>query len=412
MRKLVSLMLVLVFMLTGCAPAQKEQRAKQDVLTMDWSEIQRSAKGSQVRMFMWGGDQAVNRYIDQWVAPRLKEQYGVNLVRTPMNAPEFMQKLTTEKQAELAQGTMDILWLNGENFKNAKENQLLAPAFVQVLPNYQRYIDAAALDVQYDFGTPTEGLEAPWGKVQFVSLYDSAKVSNPPKSFAELAEWVKANPGKFTYPDPADFSGNAFLRHLMYEVVGKDKLVGKKFNAEDAETATKPMWEYLRQIKPYLWREGKTYPQDLTQLDQLFNQGEVWFSMGYNEARAEALIKQGTLPKSTKSFIMEPGSIGNTHFLTIPYNSPNRAGAMVAINFMLSPEAQLAKMDSQWWGENTVLDPSKLSSADQTKLTNLDRGVTVLPAAELKQAILPEVDPAYVEWIKEKWMREVVQAAN
>lgn len=414
MRKLVSLMLVLVFMLTGCTPAKQAEpeQSTKDVLELEWSEVEQVAKGSQVKIFMWGGDQAVNRYIDQWVAPKLKAQYGIKLVRTPMNAPEFMQKLSTEKQAELAQGTMDLLWLNGENFKNAKANQLLAPAFVQGLPNYQKYVDAEALDVQYDFGTPVDGLEAPWGKVQFVSLYDSAKVTNPPRSFAELADWVKANPGKFTYPDPADFSGNAFLRHLMYEVVGKDTLVGKKFDPQFAETATKPMWDYLRQIKPYLWRQGETYPQDLTQLDQKFNQGEVWFSMGYNEARAEALIKQGVLPKSTKSFIMEPGSIGNTHFLTIPYNSPNRAGAMVAINFMLSPEAQLAKMNPEWWGENTVLDPAKLIDADQAKLAKLNRGATVLPSAELKQAILPEVDPGYVTWIKEKWMREVVQTTN
>lgn len=409
MRKLVCLMMSVLMLMTGCTSKQPQKTSK-EALEMSWQEVEQAAKGSQVRIFMWGGDQAVNRYMDQWVAPKLKEQYGITLIRTPMNAPEFLQKLQTEKQAGVAQGTMDILWVNGENFKNAKDKQLLSKAFVHKLPNFQQYVDAEALDVKYDFGTPVDGQEAPWGKVQFVALYDSAKVTSPPKNFTELAQWVKANPGKFTYPEPNDFSGNAFLRHLMYDTVGVDKLVGKEFNAQALEEATKPMWDYLRQIKPYLWHQGETYPQDLTQLDQKFNQGEVWFSMGYNEARAEALIKQGVLPRTTKSFIMEPGSIGNTHFLTIPYNSPNAAGALVAINFLLSPEAQLTKIDPTWWGENTVLDPNQLSTADQQKLTNLNRGPTVLPATELKQAILPEVNPEYVNWIKEKWMREVVQS--
>lgn len=153
----------------------------------------------------------------------------------------------------------------------------------------------------------------------------------------------------------------------------------------------------------------RNVPRVVNQLDQLYSRGEVWFSMGYNEARAESFIQNGTFPDTTKTLVMESGSIGNTHFLTLPFNTPNPAGAMVAINFLLSPDAQLAKMDPSMWGENMVLDPQKLSDEHKQQLAEMNRGASVLSAQELKNALLPEVDSQYVNWIKESWLREVVQ---
>jgi putative spermidine/putrescine transport system substrate-binding protein len=407
-------LLVLLSILAACGNGNIKEnvtdRESDTVLGQDWSGIEAAAKGTEVRIFMWGGDDGINQYMDEWVAPRLKEQYGVTLTRTPMDTGDILNKLLTEKQANKETGTIDIIWVNGENFKNAKENNLLLGSFASKLPNYNTYVDTESLDINYDFGTPVDGLEAPWGKVQFVFLYDSAKVANPPSTFTELKEWVEANPNKFTYPNATDFTGNAFLRHVLYESVGgPQRLLEKGYDEEFVDANSEEMWTYLNDIKPYLWREGETYPESLAQLDQLYSRGEVWFSMGYNEARAESLIKNGTFPETTKTFVMESGSIGNTHFLTVPFNGPNSAGAMVAINFMLSPEAQLAKMEPTMWGENMVLDPDKLSAEHKKQLAEIDRGASVLSSQGLKEALLPEVDAQYVNWIKEKWLSEVVQ---
>jgi putative spermidine/putrescine transport system substrate-binding protein len=219
--------------------------------------------------------------MDEWVAPRLKEQYGITLTRTPMDTGDILNKLLTEKKADKQKGTIDIIWVNGENFKNAKENKLLWNAFVPKLPNFSTYVDTQSLDINYDFGTAVEGLEAPWGKVQFVFLYNSTKVDHPPSTLSELKEWVKEHPNKFTYPNANDFTGNAFLRHVLYESVGgPDPLLEKSYDQQFVDANSEEMWTYLKEIKPYLWREGETYPESLTQLDQLYSRGEVWFSMG------------------------------------------------------------------------------------------------------------------------------------
>ncbi|KHE67263.1 ABC transporter substrate-binding protein, partial [Halobacillus sp. BBL2006] len=323
---------------------------------------------------------------------------------------EILQKLQTEKQAEKNEGTIDIVWINGENFKNAKENGLLAGSFVDALPNFNKYYQTDDPAFQTDFGTDVNGMEAPWGKVQFVFHYDESKIDSPPGSFEELKTWIKDNPGKFAYPNAEDFTGNAFLRHILYANAESPSSIYEEplDNKKISDTAEKT-WSYLNEIEPDLWRSGEHYPNTLTELDRLYSQGEVWMTMGYNEARAESLIDQGVFPETTRSFVMEPGSIGNTHFLSIPFNSSNPEGALTAINFMLSPEAQLAKLKPDYWGENTPISMAKLPKEMQEAFRAVERGPSVLNQKELEESFIPEAEAAYVDWMKEQWFNEVVQ---
>ncbi|MGG4546510.1 ABC transporter substrate-binding protein [Rossellomorea marisflavi] len=370
----------------------------------DWNEIVSQAEGSKVNLFMWGGDEAVNHYIDDVVAPGLKKEYGISLKRVPMDTPEILQKLQTEKRAGKKDGSMDIVWMNGENFKNAKGNDLLSGPITDRLPNLTSYYNEK--DFENDFGTPTEGYEAPWGKVQFVFFYNSDKIDSPPRTVDELKSFVKEHPGKFTYPVPTDFTGNAFIRHLLN--ANSDQPIEKA--GEDIEEAGGKVWDDLNEMKGDLWRDGKTYPKELTDLDRLFGQEEVWISMGYNEARAESLVKKGIYPEGTKPFLLEDaGSIGNTHFLSVPFNSPNQAGALVAIDYMLSPEMQLEKMQPDGWGDSTPISMDKLEDGMRKKFEELDRGDTVPDPALLEEAYIGEMDASYVEWVKEHWVREVAE---
>ena len=201
------------------------------------------------------------------------------------------------------------------------------------------------------------------------------------------------------------------MKHLLVKASGEDSsLLAEEFNEDIIKSSNKYVWNYLNDIKSDLWRNGDTYPESLTKLDTLYSQGEVWMTMGFNEARAESLIEKGTFPKSTKSFILkDPGSISNTHYLSIPFNSPNPEGAMVVINFLESPEAQIAKMDPKMWGEGTVLNFEKLSKEDQNSINNLDRGNSVLSTEILHEYKLPDLDTGYTEWINNEWANRVIE---
>lgn len=339
-------MLVLLLILSGCTKENIEEKAsleEENILASDWKDIETNARGTKVNFFLWGGDEGINQYIDEWVAPRIKDQFDIEVKRYPMDATEFINKLITEKRANKKSGEMDVLWINGENFKTAKQQELLLGPFTEKLPNFQQYVDTESEDIKYDFGFPIEGYEAPWGKVQFVFAYDSNKITDPPNSIAELQKWVEKNPGKFTYPAPPDFTGSAFVRHVLHETSRNYNAFFKDFNEELITEESNQVWNVLNDMKPFLWREGKSYPQSISQLEQLYKNGEVWMTMGYDEANASNLIKSGEFTDSTITFILDKGTLTNSHFLAIPYNTPNANGALVLINYLLSPEAQLKK---------------------------------------------------------------------
>ncbi|QHJ71387.1 ABC transporter substrate-binding protein [Planococcus halotolerans] len=404
---------LLAFMLAACS-AQSDKDAAQgagELLASDWQEITDTAKGQEVNMYMWGGNDNINRYLDEWVAPRLKELHDIELTRVPVSdAQDFISQLLDEKSAGKTAGSMDIIWINGENFKAAKDNGLLFGDFAGQLPNFIEYIDQDAPEISHDFGEPVEGLEAPWGKAQFVLVRDEDKVENPPSSMDELAEWVQENPGQFTYPALPDFTGSAFIRHVLYETTGGyEQYEQPAAEIDDLESRLEPMWDYLNDIEPYLWREGETYPESLSKLDHLYASGEVAMTMSYDPALAASEVLQGRFPESTSTFLLDAGTLANTHFLSIPFNSSDKAGAMVAINEMLSPEAQTAKLSPENWGDLSALDLEKLSPEQQQAMNEVDLGGATLPLEELESNRLPELSSDYIEIIEKGWMENVAK---
>lgn len=417
-RKLFGMFTLFLFFLilaVGCSQGTTEQENDEatsvDLLQADWEEVLAEADGQTVNLYMWGGSDTINRYIDEWVAPRLKEKTGVTLNRIPMNdTKDIINQLLNEKQVGKESGSMDVIWINGENFKTAKENELLWGSYIHQLPHYNQFVAKDAPNINNDFGEDINGLEAPWGTAQFVFVYDENKVKNPPKSMEELKKWVKENPGKFTYPAPPDFTGSAFVRHALYETTGGYEQYFKSLeDQEHLNKTVQPLWNFLNEIEPYLWREGKTYPESLAKLDQLFANGEVWMTMGYDPARASAEIQKGLFPESTRTFVLDGGTLSNTHYLSIPFNSSHKAGAMTAINFMLSPDAQITKLDPKYWGDLMAIDPEMLSEEDQNRVNEVDMGAATLPADVLSNHRLPEIPAAYVETIEKGWMEHVAK---
>ena len=102
-------------------------------------------------------------------------------------------------------GSVDLIWINGENFAAMKSNALLFGPFTQLLPNFALVDFKRNPTAAVDFTVPTDGLESPWGMAQFTFFHDSARVATPPRTIAALQVWAALHPGRFTYPAPPDF---------------------------------------------------------------------------------------------------------------------------------------------------------------------------------------------------------------
>ena len=395
------LTLVLMFLLLSCQPKAPEQGP------LSYDQALEKAKGTTVNFYMWGGSATINQWVEGYVATALKEKFDITLHMVPMDAPVFVNKLLTEKQAGKKNGTIDVMWINGENFKNAREAGLLYGPVADRLPNFNNYVDPAT--VAFDFGFPVENYEVPYGKAQFVFIYDTAKTPSPPENVEALKQWIITHPGRFTYPQPPDFTGSAFIRQIFYAVTGGYEQYMKGFDEALYLKKSPALWAYLNEIKPYLWQRGRSYPKNSTALGLLFERGEVDMNMSYHQAHASSKILEGKYPLTVRTFVMEEGAIYNNHFTAIAFNAPNIAGAMVLTNFLLSPEAQLSKNEPQNWGDFTVLDMKKLPHKVREEFETLELGDATLGLDLLNQHGVPEIPADYLTRLESDWSRFVLE---
>lgn len=374
-----------------------------------WGAIVAEARGETVNFYMWGGSDLINGWVTGWVADSVQEQYGITLNMVPVtDATEYINKVLGEKEAGRdSGGAVDLVWVNGENFRTMRQGELLYGSWSRFLPN-SAYVNWDDPSVANDFGYPVAGYEAPYGKAQFVMIYNSARVPEPPRSVAGLIAWIEANPGQFAYPAPPDFTGSAFVRHICYHAAGGyESLLGEFDDALFAE-ASAACWELLNRLEPSLWRAGQTYPENRTRQQDLFANGEVSFDMAYNPAEASSLIENGRYPESTRTFVFDEGTIANTHYVAIPYNSDSKAAAMVVSNFLLSPEAQLSKAQPANWGDLPVLDPALLPVEWQSRFEAIPRGPATLSTEELAAHRLPELQAPWLTAFEQGWEAEVL----
>ncbi len=375
-----------------------------------WDNIVSKARGQTVDWFMWGGSPSVNAYVNGYVAGQLKELYGVTLRQVPIkDIAEVVSKLLIEKQAGKDEGgEADLLWINGENFRTCKRNELVYGPFADILPN-QKFVNWERPSVHNDFGEPVEGLESPYGSAQVVLAYDTARMSTPPATIGDLLAWIRKNPGKFSYPAPPDFTGSVFVRHVFYHVAGDVEFWQGDFDEKKFEEAANKTYRTLRELAPYLWRAGKTYPESPVRLAQLFADGEVEFAINYNPSDASKKIHDGLYPETVRTFVFEEGTIANTHFVAIPFNASDKEGAMVVANFLLSPEAQFKKAEPAVWGDLPAIDPTRLDDTWREKFAKQSRGIATLSDEVLQAHQLPEPPSQILILLEKGWEKHVLK---
>ncbi len=393
----------LVIPLAACsAPAESDDQSYET-----WDEVVAAAQGQTVKLWMYGGDEQGNAYVNDVLVPAAAE-LGVTLEQVPIaDTPDALNRILSEVQAGETNGEVDLVWVNGNNFGTGKEAGAWECNWTEMLPN-MALTDPADPLLLDDFGTPVDGCEVPWHKAQFTFVYNSDTVTDVPSSLDELLDWARANPGRFTYPAPPDFTGSVFVREVLYSVSGGYENVPLAFSQEDFDALTPALYDELQDLEPSLWRGGETYPQDSNELNQLFADGEVDFTMTYGPATLTELVANGTYPAGTKVLTLDEGTVGNASFLGLASTSGNKAGAMVVANLSLSAEQQAAKAEPDVWGQFTVLDLDQLSDEQRALFEALPTSPVVPTYDVLSENANPELAAAWVTPIDEGWRQLVL----
>lgn len=362
------------------------ERSPQSVLidpkSESWPHIVAAARGQTVTMAMWQGDPAVNAYMRDFVVPHLQREDGITLNLVPGQGDMIVSALMTEAEARRSSSALDLVWINGETFYQLRQIRALYGPFTQALPN-QAYIDWSNPFVAEDFQQPLKGYECPWGNVQLLLITDHKRVAEPPTDPQALAAWIHAHPGRFTF-DTA-FTGMSFLKSLMYAFAERPDALKGPFDQKTYQRLRDKVLTWVDSVRTDLWHHGDTFPASTAQLHQLFANGEVDFSMSYNDGEVDNRIASGLFPGTAAAFVLHSGTLQNSHYLGIVDRSAHKAAAMVVANFLISPEAQLRKLDPAVWGDGTVLDVTKLPAVWGERFTKASSRVH----APLRSAIQP-----------------------
>ncbi len=384
-----------------------------------WDEVVEQARGQTVFWHMWGGSDSINGFVDEFYGKPLKEEYDITLNRVPLaDTVDAVNQVISEQEAGATgdRGSIDLIWINGENFFTLRQADLLYGPWAAGIPN-AALVDWDNPAINLDFGRPVEGYESPWSSAQFHFVYDSARLdeSELPRSYADLGRWIEENPGRFTYiaPGPGAFVGTRFVKQLFFELSGGHEQWVGPFNQELYDEWAPQVWQTLLSWKPNLWREGETYPASNPELRELFANGEVEFDFTQSPSGAAPNIEAGLVPPTSRAFAFDNYLIGDFNYVAIPFNAPNKAAALVTANLILRPDRQAAQVQPAngfccGWGIDTNrVDDSAQQQAIAEAMQNL--GDAAADPNRLASALVADIAAEYQAKIEEDWQKFVLR---
>ncbi len=377
--------------------------------TPQWQQTIDQGAGDTVYWHAWGGDVRTNDFIT-WVGEQTEILYDVKVKQVKLSSTsEAVTQVLAEKAAgQNTNGTVDMIWINGANFLAMKEQELLHGPFVTDLPN-SKYLNLGPnAPATVDFTEAVAGLEVPWRLARFVFIVDSKRVAQVPLSMAQMLTWAKANPGRLTHPVVSNFMGTTFLKQALIELTPDVSLLQQPATEQSFIAATAPLWRWYDEIKPYLWRAGKNFPENESIQQQMLSDGAIDIAMAFDPAAAAAGIASGLLPKSARVFVPSQGSLGNVSFVAIPYNASHRAAAKLVANFLLQPETQARMQNINVLGSFSVLDPTQFNETQAQVFADLPTSEALPTLTELGPTLL-EPHASWGEKLKQQWSQRYSQ---
>ena len=342
-----------------------------DLDLSNWDAVVQAARGTKVSFAGFGGMDTFNTYMQDTAIPYIKQQYDIDLEWAQFEVESDIVALVNNEKSggkNPGEGTHDLIWITLDESAIMQGMGSMYEDIRSYIPNVS-YIDPQSPGLVGVGDTKINVATVPWGPLTTVYPYNASKVSWTPKNAKEYLEWVKEYEGKMTFPIASEYGWSVWWP-LLLDILGEDWWQGFNSNSsyEEVKTAMEPGLEYLREVNPYLWNKGKSYPS-YDQLYEFFPSGEIWTMFMDTPYVLDTYVNQKVMPETSQEFIFEDIGLFNWwgHQIAIPYDCPNIAGAMVAMNALLEPEQIYAEM--QETGYEASLDYSRLND-DQKKIAD------------------------------------------
>ncbi|MGV6872267.1 ABC transporter substrate-binding protein [Pseudochelatococcus sp. B33] len=284
------------------------------------------------------GDQNMVDYINQYLGPLFEKTYPGNTVRAIGTGPgdagsqKLLERFDAQAAANSATWDVDV----------AVVHEKFAGPMVEkgYLDKYRDAISTGKLvtrdNAKNALGADVDGYVMPMFNSQTAIAYNPALVSNPPKSYDELAEWAKANPKQFGYNGiKGGASGVSFVMGWVYAFGDGDaqNLQAGPFKEDETQK-----WDGAFKSLADFTQNATLTPGNAGTLDLLSRgeiaMGPVWVDMFYSWQA------NGQLPPDLKLVLPAPGMPGQPMHYVIPEKTAHKDLARKFIELATSPEVQ------------------------------------------------------------------------
>jgi putative spermidine/putrescine transport system substrate-binding protein len=200
--------------------------------------------------------------------------------------------------------------------------------------------------VNKDLLVPVKGAAIPYRGSSVVLAYNTDKVKSPPRTLSALLDWIRANPGKFTYNSPnSGGSGYAFAETVVDSLLSPSIL---KQMDQGYDTSLQSNWKdglaLLHGLNKSMYGNG-VYPNGNAAVLQLLGQGQIWLAPVWSDQALTAL-KSGQLGSNIKlTQISNPPFTGGAAYLAVPKTAKHKKVLYKFVNYILSPVAQQMIVD-------------------------------------------------------------------
>ena len=271
----------------------------------NWDDVVSGAAGGEVRFNTWNGSESINSWITDWLAPQLAE-FDITLTLVPLeDTYDAVDTVIKEVEEDnLNDGTVDLIWINGNNFYTLKSGGYAYGPWSDVVPSSELY-DWNDKSIAYDFGYAVDGYEMPYTGAQVVFVRCDTHVAEKDVNTYKLFDnWLEnSGKNKFTYPAPCysldddgtcengDHTGAVFIRHVLYYILSEANVDYSIFNSVSIDESVYAKWapklfKKLREMESSLYTDttntnliNDIYPININEQDALFDNMEVYMTL-------------------------------------------------------------------------------------------------------------------------------------
>jgi putative spermidine/putrescine transport system substrate-binding protein len=283
------------------------------------------------------GDQNMVDYINQYLAPKFESAHPGVHVRAIGTGPgdpgslAIEQKLSAESKSGVAAWDIDVAVIHQRGAAQMTSENLLT--------RYRDQIDTGKLvtsaKADNALGTDVSGYVMPMFDSQVAIAYNPTLVPNPPRSYTELADWVKQQPKQFGYNGiKGGMAGIGFVMGWVHANAD----IGPRLDQGPYDPADQKKIDAALESLKQFNRNVTLTPGNAGTLDLLSRgeiaMGAVWADMFYGWQQ------DGRLPPEMKLVLPSPGMPGQPMYYAIPAKAAQPDLAREFIEMATSPEVQ------------------------------------------------------------------------